>query len=502
MSETVDFNINGDSVTVLIEGGALAPGMSIANEALNAAVAEAQQAAEDATVNGALAGAAAGTTAGASAGASAGTTAGTTAANAVVATKANKIGDTFTGPTYIQGSFQLRALDDGTQPPPLGVYFGSGGNSLSFQTLISSPSGAADFDNQRGQFLIVTETTDDGNSEEQSVCLLTTIKTGYSKDWATNTAFSVGDNISFPSPRNTVYRCIQAGTSAASGTGPTGQGQNIVDGTVRWRWINDAAINAKLAIYNEVVLEPGAGSSWAHVNNLEVESGVLTKFVCNTELDLTNNSGTNSTTANGFNKLGLWIAAQGANKSTAGLQISSANTSSDALIWGAYFAGSRLASNSLLQFDANSAVGIGFGVAGGGVINPTFTDSVIKDSSTAPKAIALSGTYASSAIEVTGATPASFVSGGTKTTAGFYDLSTAPAGLSLKGTYSAAQIDGKNGFAVFDDGAIWGKSVRIAPAAPASSTAPGTPGTILVDANYIYVCTASNTWKRVALTAY
>jgi len=454
MSETINVSIGGETVSVIIEGGALGPGMSIANEALNAAVAEAQQAAEDATVNGGIAGAAAGATAGEAAGEAAGTTAGSTAgtaaANVVVAGKADKIGDTFTGPTYVQGTFQLRSLDDGTEPPPLGVYFGSGGNSLSFQTLISSPSGAADFDNQRGQLLVVTETTDDGNSEEQSVCLLTTIKTGYSKEWATSTAFSVGDNISFPSPRNTVYRCIEAGTSAASGTGPTGQGQSIADGSVIWRWINDAAINAKLAFYNEVVLQPGAGSSWAHVNNLEIESGVLTKFVCNTELDLTNNSGTDSTTANGFNKLGLWIAAQGPNKSTAGLQISSANTATDALIWGAYFAGSRLATNSVIQIDASSEVGLGFGSAGGGVASTTFTEAVIKDGSTAPDAINLSGSYAKginitgacsgSGIEITGTSPAAIVSGGSKTLASFFDVSTAPYGLRLNGTYSASPI--------------------------------------------------------------
>ena len=38
--------------------------------------------------------------------------------------------------------------------------------------------------------------------------------------------------------------------------------------------------------------------------------------------------------------------------------------------------------------------------------------------------------------------------------------------------------------------------------APATqtSTSPGTAGQISWDANYIYVCTAANTWKRVALT--
>ena len=37
---------------------------------------------------------------------------------------------------------------------------------------------------------------------------------------------------------------------------------------------------------------------------------------------------------------------------------------------------------------------------------------------------------------------------------------------------------------------------------PASSTATGTKGQIAVDANYIYVCVATNTWKRVGLSTW
>jgi hypothetical protein len=33
-----------------------------------------------------------------------------------------------------------------------------------------------------------------------------------------------------------------------------------------------------------------------------------------------------------------------------------------------------------------------------------------------------------------------------------------------------------------------------------TSTSAGTAGDICWDANYIYVCTATNTWKRAALT--
>ena len=42
---------------------------------------------------------------------------------------------------------------------------------------------------------------------------------------------------------------------------------------------------------------------------------------------------------------------------------------------------------------------------------------------------------------------------------------------------------------------------RQAPLTTMTSTSPGTPGQIAWDANYIYVCTAVNTWKRVALVA-
>lgn len=46
-------------------------------------------------------------------------------------------------------------------------------------------------------------------------------------------------------------------------------------------------------------------------------------------------------------------------------------------------------------------------------------------------------------------------------------------------------------------------SIRIPTAsAPSSATAGGTIGTICWDTAYIYVCTATNTWKRVALSAW
>lgn len=37
---------------------------------------------------------------------------------------------------------------------------------------------------------------------------------------------------------------------------------------------------------------------------------------------------------------------------------------------------------------------------------------------------------------------------------------------------------------------------------PASASASGVAGTIQYDANYIYVCVATNTWKRVAIATW
>lgn len=39
-------------------------------------------------------------------------------------------------------------------------------------------------------------------------------------------------------------------------------------------------------------------------------------------------------------------------------------------------------------------------------------------------------------------------------------------------------------------------------ATPATASSTGTTGTVAWDANYIYVCVATNTWKRVAIATW
>ena len=52
------------------------------------------------------------------------------------------------------------------------------------------------------------------------------------------------------------------------------------------------------------------------------------------------------------------------------------------------------------------------------------------------------------------------------------------------------------------DGSTGLGAIMIASSTPASASATGAAGTIAWDANYIYVCTATNTWKRVAIATW
>jgi len=52
------------------------------------------------------------------------------------------------------------------------------------------------------------------------------------------------------------------------------------------------------------------------------------------------------------------------------------------------------------------------------------------------------------------------------------------------------------------NGIVSAAGYRMALTTPASASATGTTGTIVWDADYVYVCTATNTWKRVAIATW
>jgi hypothetical protein len=53
-----------------------------------------------------------------------------------------------------------------------------------------------------------------------------------------------------------------------------------------------------------------------------------------------------------------------------------------------------------------------------------------------------------------------------------------------------------------DAGTAADEKVATAGTAPATASDPGAAGTIAFDADYIYVCIATDTWKRVAISTW
>jgi hypothetical protein len=69
-------------------------------------------------------------------------------------------------------------------------------------------------------------------------------------------------------------------------------------------------------------------------------------------------------------------------------------------------------------------------------------------------------------------------------------------------TVNATDTDLATNLAVTGDTTLSNELFLPAPTVPPASNSPGTKGQISWDANYVYVCIATNTWKRTALTTW
>jgi hypothetical protein len=87
--------------------------------------------------------------------------------------------------------------------------------------------------------------------------------------------------------------------------------------------------------------------------------------------------------------------------------------------------------------------------------------------------------------------------------AGATSSSTSTGALRVTGGVGVSGAMNVGGAATFAGAVtIGGTVIHTLSATPASATAAGTVGTMSWDANYIYICTATNTWKRVAIATW
>jgi hypothetical protein len=91
--------------------------------------------------------------------------------------------------------------------------------------------------------------------------------------------------------------------------------------------------------------------------------------------------------------------------------------------------------------------------------------------------------------------------GGSSTTAIYVNTNVGEVGIYTNTPQATLDVNG--GAIVRGNLDIKGSNVTIETSlTPASSTAAGTPGQIQWSSSYLYICTAVNTWKRVALTTF
>ena len=153
-----------------------------------------------------------------------------------------------------------------------------------------------------------------------------------------------------------------------------------------------------------------------------------------------------------------------------------------------------------------NAVLIGNGTSAVTSVSPGTSGNVLTSNGTSWVSQALGGTF--SASNGTVSAPSIFFAGATDM--GMYRSGTA-LGLASGGTSvfqatsGQTQILGSGSQRILCDSAkvtLFGAVVFNTSSTPASASATGVAGTIAWDSDYIYVCTATNTWKRVAIATW
>lgn len=94
----------------------------------------------------------------------------------------------------------------------------------------------------------------------------------------------------------------------------------------------------------------------------------------------------------------------------------------------------------------------------------------------------------------------SYGGSGTMTTGTTFSISGPPSGVTITNPYALEVESGNSRFT----GEVIADKYRLSAlnTAPANASDTGTPYEIRIDADYIYICTATNTWKRVAISTW
>jgi len=81
-------------------------------------------------------------------------------------------------------------------------------------------------------------------------------------------------------------------------------------------------------------------------------------------------------------------------------------------------------------------------------------------------------------------------------------IGTAPNQVPTNGDLGTMAFQDNKSVVIEGGQATFTGDVQLATKTPSSASDTGTAGTIAWDADYIYICTATDTWKRVAISTW
>ncbi|EKS9798227.1 MULTISPECIES: hypothetical protein [Burkholderia] len=172
---------------------------------------------------------------------------------------------------------------DVTGSTSTGTYI-SGAGIYSFYPTVGHDVG----DHQRAQAYFSFVPAQDATISETGIAINANMNTGFAKPWTPSTSYNRGDYLD---ANGNVYLNTTSGTSASSGSGPSGNGSSIADGSAVWAWQCHDQCNAKMPLFVSAVAGSNAGHVWAGDVDLVLNPGWRGQFAAAWESDMTNNSG-------------------------------------------------------------------------------------------------------------------------------------------------------------------------------------------------------------------
>ncbi|WVR18150.1 hypothetical protein JXVLWARM_CDS_0099 [Burkholderia phage Bm1] len=248
-----------------------------------------------------------------------------------------------------------------------GLYASGAGSYFTYYPNAGWQSG----DHQRAQFLMVNDTSQDASVSEIGHAINMYSATGYAATYANNTAYSLGAYVDNTNSAN-LYKVTVAGTSAASGTGPSCTSGTCTDGTVTFQYVGNDIVNGKIGQFISHVATSGAGHVWGSTTDLVMASGWRGGFAASAEFDVTNNSGADCSTCQAVFVTG----SPGPNKIGAGISIYNPSPTYYAYTNAININGSKVATNADINLN-------------------TTAQYAVADTGTRTTGLQMSGTYSS-----------------------------------------------------------------------------------------------------------